>query len=69
VRLKFYRELPRLVFIAERIEAIRKAYLVDLIEGREPTPPKLKLPSPVKKVPDRPDAEDGEKLELDEEEF
>jgi len=69
VRLKFYRELSRIVFVEERIEDIRKAYLVDLLEGREPMPPKLKLPSAEKKGPAAPDADDGEKLELDEEEF
>lgn len=40
-RLKFYHELPRMVFVSERIDELRKDYLRALLDDREPSVPKV----------------------------
>ena len=68
VQLKFYRELPRIVFIKERVEQMRKQYLVDILEGRKPVPPDVRKPEQ-KSVPARPVLDAEPLMELDEEVF
>ena len=68
VQLKFYRELPRVIFIRERLESLRKRYLADLLDGREPTPPDIRRPG--RKAEAAEPVLDAEPLlELDEEVF
>ena len=66
-RLKFYREYPRLLYVAERVRELRKQYLLDLLEGREPKPPTVRMPTQKKsaKGPTLDDSPDS--LDLDEE--
>lgn len=61
-RRKFYRELPRMVNVAERLDGLRKDYLRALLEGRDPVPPKTKG---AEAAP----AADADELQLDEEEI
>ena len=68
-QLKVYRELPRLFFARERIDEMRKAYLVDVLEGREPKRPDVKRAADTKRGPAVPDADDGEAMDLDEEDI
>ena len=67
VRLKFYRQYPRLLYVAERVRELRKQYLLDLLEGREPKPPTVRMPTQKKsaKGPTLDDSSDS--LDLDEE--
>ena len=67
-QLKFYRELPRIVFIKDRVEQVRKQYLVDRLEGREPVPPDVRKPEK-KAVQALPELDAGSLMELDEEVF
>ena len=68
VQLKCYGELPRNVFIKDRVEQVRKQYLVDILEGREPVPPDVRKPEK-KAVPALPELDAGPLMELDEEVF
>ena len=69
VQLKFYRELPRVVFIRERLEEIRKRYLLDILEGREPVPPEIDAPTPEREAPAQPALDAEPLMDLDEEVF
>lgn len=67
VRLKFYREYPRLLYVAERVREQRKRYLLDILEGREPRPPAVRMPTQRNGAKGPTLDDDSEAIDLDEE--